>query len=482
MPVRNNRTNRKGGIIVDLQVRTTTGEDALLRETVVEELKASLRGEMLRPGDDGYDAAREIWNVMIDKRPGLIVRCAGVADIISAVNFARTNNLLVAVRGGGHNVAGNAVCDGGIMIDLSPMKSVRVDPVGRTARAEPGLTGGDFDRETQAFGLVTTQGIVSTMGIAGLTLGGGHGWLMRKYGLTCDNLLSVDIVTADGRFLTASATENAELFWGVRGGGGSFGIVTSFENRLYPVGTLLAGAVIHPMEKAEDALKFYRDYTIEAPDEVFTVAALMNSPDGFPALVFVVGYVGPIEEGEHVLRPIREFGSPLADRVRPMAYIELQTMLDASNAPGFRNYFKSNFLKGLSDDAIDTMVSHCRTLPSSMSRMVIEHLGGAAGRVGKDETAFDHRDAHYNLVVIGTWSDPAESDRNIGWARELWEAMQPFSTDGVYVNYLGQEGDEGADRVRDAYGSEKYERLVALKNEYDPTNLFRLNQNIKPTV
>ncbi len=388
----------------------------------------------------------------------------------------------MAVRGGGHNVAGNAVCDGGMVLDLSRLKSVRVDPVHRTARAEPGLTWGEFDRETQAFGLAVTGGAISTTGIAGVTLGGGWGWLARQYGLASDNLLSVDIVTADGQFLTASATEHADLFWGVRGGGGNFGVVTSFEYRLHRVGPVLAGMVIYPYEKAKDVLRFYREFTRTEPDELTSWVVLMTSPAGDPVAAIAVCYSGALEEGERVLRPLRAFGPPLVDQIGPMAYTAVQSLVDAFYPPGLHDYWKSSFLQDLSDEAIDTMVAHCAMRPGPLCHMVMEELGGAVSRVGHEATAFNHRDVRYNFLSLGVCADPAESAPCIRWAREFWRAMQPFASGGVYVNYLGQEADEGAERVQAAYGPQKYERLVALKNTYDPTNFFRFNQNIKPTV
>ena len=462
--------------------RATTGSDTVPEKACVEKLMASLRGQLIQPGGNDYEDARKVWNGMIDRRPALIARCAGVADVIDAVNFARTNSLLVAVRGGGHSAAGNSVCDGGIVIDLSPMKGIHVDPMMRTARAEGGVTWGDFDRETQAFGLATTGGLVSTTGVAGLTLGGGIGWLMGKHGLAIDNLLSVDMVTADGAFLTASSTENTDLFWGARGGGGNFGVVTSFEYQLHHVGQLLAGVLIYPLDKAKEVLRLFGEFTSTAPDELGTAAGLATSPDGTPSAVIVAVYNEPIEEGERVLRPLREFGPPVADHVGPMAYTEVQSMLDNGAPPGLQSYWKSNFLKSLSDEAIDVLIDHFASVPSPQSQVLIERFGGAVSRVGKEETAFNHRDAGYNLVIVGMWSGPAKNESNIQWVRDLWDAMQPFSSGGVYVNYLGPEAEEGADRTKAAYGPAKYERLVALKNRYDPTNLFRLNQNIRPTV
>jgi len=463
--------------MAERKVTTTMG--TTVEETAVQEFKASLRGELLQPGDDGFDAARKVWNSMINKTPNLIIRCAGVADVINSVHFARTNNLLVAVRGGGRSVAGLSVCDGGMVIDLSLMKGVRVDPVARTASAEPGLTWGEFDHETQAHGLATTGGVVSHVGIAGLTLGGGFGWLMPKYGHSVDNLLSVDIVTADGQFRKASATENADLFWGVRGGGGNFGVVTSFEYRLHPVGQVLAGMVMHPLKKAKEALKFYRDYSSTAPDELNCAAAFLTSPEGVPMCAIFVCYNGPIDAGEQVVRPLREFGPPVADQIQPMPYTVLQTVLDAATPSGVRNYWKSSFLKGLSDDAIDTIVDHFGTVTSPRSIVFIEHPHGAASRVNKDETAFSHREGQYSLLIMPAWIDPGEDEIHIRWGREFLEAMQPFAVDGVYGNYLSED-EEG--RVKAAYGTTTYQRLVTLKNKYDPTNLFRLNQNIKPTV
>ena len=469
--------------MLDLRVTTTTGEETDLKEAAVAEFTSSLRGELLHSGDDGYDEARAIWNGLIDRRPALIARCTGTADVISAVDFARRHHLLLAVRGGGHNVAGTALCEGGLVIDLSPMKSIRVDAMRRTARAEGGVTWGEFDRETQTFGLATTGGIVSTTGIGGLTLGGGLGWLSRKHGLACDNLVAADVVTADGRVLTASANENQDLFWGLRGGGGNFGIVTSLEYRLHAVGpTVVGGMVVHPIERANKVLAFYREFTSTEPDELTTYAGLVPSPEGDPVATIVACYSGPIAEGKRVLQPLKAFGPPLVDQIGPMPYLQVQRLLDQLYQPGLQHYWKSNFLTGLSDKAFDTITEYYARRPSPLCHVAIEELGGAVGRLSHDETAFNHRDTRYNLLIIGMSPDPAESDEITRWARELWRAMQPFSSGGVYVNYLGQEADEGADRVKAAYGPEKYERLVALKNKYDPTNLFRMNQNIRPTV
>jgi FAD/FMN-containing dehydrogenase len=444
-------------------------------------LEAGLRGEMLRPGDDGYETARRVWNGMIDRRPALIARCAGVADVVHAVNVARTYDLLVAVRGGGHNVAGNAVCDGGLVIDLSRLKGIRVDPAARTVRAEGGVTWGELDHETQAFGLATTGGQVSTTGIAGLTLGGGYGWLARSFGLACDNLLAADVVTADGRFLTASAEEHADLFWGLRGGGGNFGVVTSFTYRLHPVGpTLVAGPVFYPLAAARDVLRFYRDFAATAPDALTCCMGLLTSPDGIPLIGLFVAYVGPLPAGEAAVQPLRAFGSPVADLVGPMPYRTLQALFDPGLPAGRRSYWKSGFLPGWDDAAIEILTDHFAQVPSPHSAVFIEHHGGAAGRVGPGETAFAHRGLPYDLVILAEWDDPAQDDTNIGWARELWAAMRPFAADAVYVNALGDARDEGEERVRAAYGAATYDRLADLKRVYDPANLFRVNQNIKP--
>ena len=465
-----------------IDIATTAGGALKLGETAIEQLRAGLRGKLLHPGENEYDKARSIWNAMIDKRPALIARCAGAGDVIHAVNFARNNGLLLSVRGGGHNVSGSAICDGGLMIDLSPMKSIRVDAEHRTARAEPGVTWHEFDWEVQAFGLATTSGTISPTGIAGLTLGGGLGWLMRTYGLACDNLVSVDIVTADGRLLTASASNNQDLFWGVRGGGGNFGIVTSFEFQLHPVGKLLAGMVIHPLAQAKEAIKFYDEFTRTSPDALGSMVGFVTSPEGERVLVIFVCYHGVVEEGEQLLTPLRKFGAPLADSIGPMSYAQVQHLFDAAFPPGIQNYWKSSFLKGLGDEAVGIIVDKVSNAPSPNSVVAIEQLGGAVSRVSVNETAFSHRSARYNLLICGMWPDAVAKTANIKWVQDLWTAMEPYSSGSVYVNYLGQAADEGAERIKDAYGPQTYERLVALKKKYDPANLFRLNQNIEPSA
>ena len=473
--------------MTDLRVVTNGGTEAVLSEGAIEEFRAKLRGEILGSGDDGYDEARKVWNGMIDKRPALIVRCVGVADVLSAVRFAREHELLVSIRSGGHNVAGSAICDGGLVIDLSLMRGVHVDPVRRTARAQAGATLGDLDHETQAFGLAVPAGVVSTTGIAGLTLGGGFGWLSRKHGLTCDNLLSADVVTADGQFVTASPEENEDLFWGIRGGGGNFGIVTSFEYQLHDVGPIvLAGLVVHPMAKAPELLRFYRDYVADIPDELTAVPALRIAPPapflpeevhGKPIVAVFVCYSGPLDEGERVLRPLRGFGQPVADVIAPKPYIAHQTMLDPMQPPGRNYYWKSDDLVNLTDATIDTVVAHSEAITSPHTIVPLFQFGGVASRVAEDATAYSHRDAGYALNCNAGWIE-GEPDRHIEWARDFSTAVQPYSA-GVYVNFLGDEGEE---RARAAYGAAKFGRLVDLKNKYDPTNFFRLNQNIKPTV
>jgi FAD/FMN-containing dehydrogenase len=445
----------------------------------IQALTASLRGRTLQPGDDGFDAARHIWNGMIDRTPAVIVRCAEAADVVAAVNFAREQGLALAVRGGGHSAAGSSMCDGGLVIDLSPMKSIQVDQARSTARAEAGVTWGEFDAATQAVGLATTGGVVSTTGIAGLTLGGGIGWLGRTHGMSCDNLLSVEIVTADGQLRTANATENADLFWAVRGGGGNFGVVTSFEFQLHRVGpTVLAGLLVWPRPMARDVLRAFREFTQSAPENASAYAGLGTSPDGLPIVVGIAFAHGPLDQAQATLRPLRAFGPPVADMIQPMPYTAAQQMLDALNPPGNRVYWKSTILRSIDDDVLDALIAGTESTPSPLSAALIEFYGGAINRVGVSDTAYPLRDATYALNAIAAWTDPAQDDVNIRWARDLWDAMQPFSPGSVYVNFLGV-GDPGDDRVRAAYGP-NYTRLAKIKATYDPDNLFRLNHNIKP--
>ncbi|MBV9582182.1 MAG: FAD-binding oxidoreductase [Chloroflexi bacterium] len=450
-------------------------------EQSVDTLAQNVRGHVVRAGDDEFEAARHVWNGMIDRRPKLIVRCAGAADVVAAVNVAREQNLPLAVRAGGHSAAGNSVCDDGLMIDLSLMKGIRVDPGQRIARAEPGATWAEFDRETQAFGLATTGGVVSTTGIAGLTLGGGIGWLGRTHGLTCDNLLSVDIVTADGRLRTASAHENADLFWAVCGGGGNFGVVTSFEYRLHQVGpTVLAGLLVWPRPMARDALRAFREFTQGAPENASAYAGLGTSPDGVPIVIVMAFHHGPTEEGEAIFAPLRRFGPPVADMIQPMPYVAAQQMLDALNPPGNRVYWKSSVLEGIDDEVLDTIIEGAASCPSPLSATLIEFYGGAINRIGVQDTAYPLRDAIYALNAVSAWTDPRHDATNIAWARRMWESVQAFSPGNVYVNFLGV-GDQSDQRVKAAYGP-NYLRLSQIKATYDPTNLYRLNHNIPPAV
>jgi FAD/FMN-containing dehydrogenase len=465
--------------MADVRIITSDGGDTILEAAAVENFADSLRGRLVQPGDGGYDEARRVWNGMIDRRPALIARCAGPADVIAAVRFAREHSLLVSVKGGGHNITGNAVCEGGLMIDLSPMKSIRVDPIGRTARAEAGLTWGEYNRETQAFGLASTGGVVSTTGIAGLTLGGGLGWLMGKHGLSCDNLLSADLITAEGELVTASAEQHPDLFWGLRGGGGNFGVVTSFEYKLHPVGPVLAGMVIHPMAKASEVLRFYRDFSRGCPDEMLAATALMTSHEGDPVVVVIASYIGDLAEGEKAMAPLHKFGSPVADTIAPTSYVELNKLFDAA-VPygGVQRYWKSSFLNELGDELLDIMIARSAKRLSPMSMVLYFHMHGAAARVDKNATAFGLRHDQWDYDVISQWTDPAETAGHIQWTRDYWNAVEPFASGDVYVNHLDA---EEATRIRAAYG-DNYGRLVTLKNKYDPTNLFRLNQNIRPTV
>src|SRR5215217_2748385 len=417
-----------------------------LDDATIEALRASLGGPVLRAGEDGYDDARHTFNAMIDRRPGLIARCTITGDVAKAVRFARERGLIVSVRGGGHNVAGNAICEGGLMIDLTPMKGIRVDPAARTVRAQAGVTWREFDRETQAFGLASTGGAISSTGIAGLTLGGGFGWLGRSYGMSCDNLLSADVVLADGSVVTASADENADLFWGLQGGGGNFGIVTSFEYRLHHVGPVLGGMMVYPIERATEVLRTLRDYNQTTPDEMSVFGAMLTSPEGAKILALIVCYNGPIEQGEALLKPLREGTSPLADMVAPISYEQQQQLMDEGFPFGLQNYWKSEFLKSMPDEAIDTIVEQFMSVPSPLTAIVLEQFGGAYRRVAAGDSAFVHRDWDYNFLIISRWTDPAEADTHIGWARQTWQAVQPYASGGVYVNYL-EGGQEGSDRV-----------------------------------
>lgn len=460
----------------------------MLDETTVGDFRASLRGELIGPDDLGYDEARKVWNGMIDKRPALIARCRGVVDVIYSVEFARKNDLTLAVRGGGHNVAGYAVCDGGLVIDLSQMKGIRVDPKRRTVRAEAGATWADLDRETQLFGLATPGGEISDTGIAGLTLGGGIGLLRRKYGLSCDNLLSADVVGADGRLLVASEAENEDLFWAIRGGGGNFGVVTSFEYRLHQVGPeVMAAAVMYPFEQAGELLRAWRDYTEQAPEEVTSEILLWSIPDipdfpeelrGAPMVSLVGMYSGPAEIGERELRPLREFAPPLVDLSGIGPYTAAQSGFDAFFPEGLHYYWKSLYHNNLDNEIIDALVSHAENRPSPQTLLIVRHLGGAISRIGEEATAYGNRDAKFNLSIDSTWEEPAHSEHNIAWTREVWEEMGRFSEGGIYLNFGGFL-EEGEELLRGAHGK-NYGRLVDIKSKYDPDNLFRMNHNIRP--
>jgi FAD/FMN-containing dehydrogenase len=443
-------------------------------------------GELIAPGDESYDEARKIWNGAIDRRPALIARCHSADDVVAALRHARERDLVVAVRSGGHGVAGLAVCDGGLVIDLSAMRAVAVDPAARTARAQAGALWGDVDGATQEHGLATVGGIVTHTGIAGLTLGGGIGWLMRRYGATVDNLLGADVVTADGEILRASEDEHPELFWGLRGGGGNFGVVTSFDYRLHAVGpTVLAGPIYYDLEDAPEVLRHYRDYIAEVPDELTTILNLRHAPPldflpaevhGQPVVAVIVCYAGDVARGEELLAPLRRFGSPIVDAVAPRPYVELQQLFNPAVPHGWHYYWKSWELPPLEDEAIDTIVEQAGKITSDRSYIIVFQLGGAVAR-GPD-TAFAQRDAAHDVNINAAWlPDDPEPERHVAWARGCFDALEPLAGGRAYVNFLG---DEGADRVRAAYGEERYARLVALKRTYDPTNVFRLNQNIDP--
>jgi FAD/FMN-containing dehydrogenase len=440
-------------------------------------LDTAIGGAVIRSDNPDYDAARQVWNGMIDRRPAAIARCRTTDDVVAAVNFAREHGLPIAVRGGGHNAAGLGTIDDGLVIDLSEMNQVSVDPERRIARAGGGATWGDFDAATQAHGLATTGGAISMTGIGGLTLGGGLGYLMRSFGLACDNLIGAEVVLADGSIVRASETERPELLWGLRGGGGNFGVVTEFVYRLHPLEGMYAGLLLYPRERAIEAARRYREQTASSPDELTTFFAMLNTPDGIPVAAFLPAFNGDAAAGEAAVAGYRAFGEPIADLVGPMPYTALQQMLDAGFPPAQHVYWKSHFLTGIPDEAIDILVAGANAAPSPMNNVLIEQVGGAVSRIGKDETAYDHRDADYNLAIIAVWTDPVDADANIAWARGLWDAMQPYAR-GAYVNYLGV-GDD-PERVRAAYGPAKYDRLAALKRDYDPDNVFRTNQNIVP--
>ena len=447
------------------------------RETAARQLLgAGLKGSVIYPGDTGFDATRAVFNAMIDQRPLAVVRCADPSDVVRCIEFARRFDLPLTVRGGGHNVAGNAVRNDAVMLDLSGMKAILVDPETKTARAEPGLTLGEFDSATQAFGLASTLGVVSTTGITGLTLGGGLGWLNGRHGLACDNLVAADVATADGRLLRANDEENHDLFWGIRGGGGNFGVVTSLEYRLHPVDWVLAGGVAYPLSVASRVLRFYDDFVKSAPDELSTAASLAVTPAGEPMVSLGICYCGPIDDGERVLRPLRTFQAPLEDTVQPMPYLVLQSARDEAFPFGRLHYWKSGWLRDLTDDAIDTLLRFLPQMPSPASGVGLQRMHGMSSRVAPTATAFAHRAAQHDFLILSQWSERADTARNVEWTQALFEAMQPHLEQAVYVNNLGNEGPE---RVQAAYGA-NYPRLLYVKTKYDPQNVFSANQNIDP--
>jgi FAD/FMN-containing dehydrogenase len=446
----------------------------------IDELAKSFAGHLLQASSPGYDDARRVHNGLIDKRPALIARCTGVADVADALEFGRELGLEIAVRGGGHNVAGRATIDAGLMIDLAPMKGIHVDAKRKVAHAQGGATWREFNRETQLHGLATTGGVVSTTGIAGLTLGGGIGWLMGKYGLALDNLLSVRIVTADGKILTANAEENSDLFWAVRGGGGNFGVVASFEYKLHAVGPMITGGLIaYPFERARDLLRFYRDSTQSLPDEFVVFAGLVHAPDGSGTKLaaLVGGHCGDESAGAEAMKRLKAFGTPVMDAIGPISYSALNSLLDAAYPRGALNHWKSSFLSQLSDDAIDNLIECFARCPTPMGQLLLEHFHGAACRVGVSDTAFPHRSPGYNLVVLSEWLQPADTQKCTQWARDSYDALKPWMSSSRYVNYLGD--DEGGNPMAAAYGV-NYARLQKIKAKYDPYNILHMNQNILP--
>ena len=457
----------------------------MIDQATIEEFKVNLRGQLILPGDEDYDEACKIYNAMIERRPGLIARCADVGDVMAAVNFARENDVLVAIRGGGHNGPGLGTCDDGLVIDMSAIKYTRVDPQARTVQVGGGCTSGDVDHATHAFGLAVPTGVVSTTGVGGLTLGGGHGYLTRKYGLTIDNLLGADMVLADGSFVTVSAEENPDLFWAIRGGGGNFGVVTEFRFQLHPVHTIVGGPTLWHQEQTTEVMQWFRDFMQEAPEDLYGFLAILMVPPGppFPEELHmkkmcgvVWCYTGPEEKAEEVFQPIRDFGPPAMYGIQPMPYPALQTAFDALYPPGLQWYWKGDFVNELTDEAIDLHVKHGYEMPSFHSTMHLYPIDCKAHQVGPEETPWEYRQAKWSKVIAGVDPDPANSEAISTWAKEYWEALHPHSAGGAYVNFMMEEGEE---RVKATYGA-NYERLSTIKQKYDPANLFRVNQNIKP--
>jgi FAD/FMN-containing dehydrogenase len=465
-----------------MDCRGIFGADGAERTLSIDEIsgfQSRFAGDILWPNDDHYDAARQVWNGMVDKRPGAIARCTQTADVVECVRFARQHHLLVSVRGGGHNYAGKSVCDGGLVIDLSPMKKILVDPARRTALAQAGLRLGEFDQATQVHGLATTLGVNTDTGIAGLTLGGGYGWLGGKFGLACDNLLSAEIVTVDGTVLKVSANENSDLFWGIRGAGANLGIATSFEYQVHPVGPVLSGMVLYPMNEGRSALRLLDDFSAECSDEVSTCGLLLTMPDGQSAVGIAVCYCGPPEAGERLLAPLTRSTPVLANGIALQPYVQLQTLFDLAWPPGRLYYDKSSITRRLSDSVIEILLEFGRAMPTQLSAIALQQLHGAAGRVGIAETAFPHRFDHFTVVVHPATDDRAEAAKIVSWGRSCWEALRPEMERAVYVNALEDWRDEGEQRVKEAYGP-NYDRVAALKHQYDPTNFLTGNQNVRP--
>ena len=459
----------------------------MLNEISIQEFRATLRGDLIQPQDAGYDDARKVYNAMINKHPRMIVRCADVADVIQSVNFARDNNILLSIRSGGHNAGGLGICDDGLVIDLSRIKYTRVDPVAKTVVAGGGCLWGDIDHATHAFKMATPSGIISTTGVGGLTTGGGLGYLTRKCGLSIDNLLSVDMVLADGSFITANESQNQDLYWAVRGGGGNFGVVTAFTFKLHPIDMIYGGPMLWELDEAEDVLKWYRQLIKDAPDDLNGFFAFLTVPPGppFPEHLHlkkmcgvVWSYTGPMEKGEEVFKPIRAFKTPALDFVGPLPQPVLQSLFDGLLPAGLQWYWRADFVNELSDEAIEKHISFGKTMPTPLTTMHLYPINGAAARVDKAATAWNYRDATWAMVIVGIDPDPANKDIITTWTKQYWEALHPYSAGGAYVNFMM---DEGEDRVKATYG-DNYERLVAIKNKYDPNNLFRVNQNIKPTA
>ena len=459
---------------------------ATLLNEATQKLKGKVKGQVVLPSDPNYDEVRKIWNAMIDRRPAVIVQCAKADDIPHALEFARLNGLEVSIRGAGHNIAGNALCEGGLMIDLSTMKNVRVDVTNRRAFVEPGATLADFDEAVQKHGLATPMGINSTTGVSGLTLGGGFGWLTRKYGMTVDNLVSAEVIIADGKKIRASENENADLFWAIRGGGGNFGIVTQFEFKLHPVGPqILAGLIVFPLKQAKQVLRQYREFVESAPEELSVWVVLRQAPPlpflakevhGKPVVVLAICHVGDIAEGEKLTKPLRRFGEVQGEHIGAQPYVQWQKAFDPLLTPGARNYWKSHNFTELRDEALDAMIEFANKLPSSQCEIFIGLISGAANRIPAQAMAYAHRDARFVLNVHGRWDEAAQDETGIAWARAFFKASAPYASAGAYVNFMTD--DEG-DRVVAAYGA-NYARLAQIKQRYDPNNVFHLNQNIKP--